>query len=121
MTENVIIAVVAALLGAPFLNFLLSLTRNRADRDNVIATGAGTTVKAMQDAVTGLRNELNEVREDLASARRELDQQQQHHRTEIENIRAEHREEIKAIRAEHQRQMAELEARLTGETGHVSN
>lgn len=114
---TVIVAVVAAVLGAPFLNFLLNMTRARADKDSAIATGTGMTVKAMQEAIDGLRQELKDVRSDLREAREEIEAQEDKHRERIREIRAEHRREIAEIRAEHRREMSELESRLRTDLG----
>lgn len=123
MNDNVVVAVIAAVLGAPFLNFLLSLARSRVDKDNVIAQGAGVTVAAMQEALMGLRGELNEVWEDLQETRQEqeeansrhqgrLRELEERHRREMTALRSEHAQQIRDIKQEYQRQIAELEARL---------
>ena len=106
----ILTGIVSAVLGAPFLNFLLSLTRAKVDRNNVIVTGAGSTVTAMGQAVEALRAELEEVRDDLREARGELDQQASLHREQIAQIRAEHRQEVATINAGHRAQMVELRA-----------
>jgi outer membrane murein-binding lipoprotein Lpp len=115
--QNVLVAIIAVVLGAPFLNFLLSLTRAKVDRNNVIVTGAGSTVAAMGQAVEGLRKELEEVREDLHEARAELDQQAARHRQQIADMRREHRVEMADLRAQRDelaQMVKRLEARLGG-------
>ena len=111
---NVLIAIISVVLGAPFLNFILNLTRAKVDRNNVIVTGAGSTVTAMNEAVNGLRKELNAVREDLTDAQNQLDQQAEKHVAEIRRIRAEHRVEMVELRAQRD-DLARLVKRLEKE------
>lgn len=108
--DNVLVYVVLAVLGTPVLSFLLSLTRAKVDKDNVVVTGAGSTVSAMNEAVKGLRGDLKEVRKDLNEARAELDQQDARHKQQLVQIRAEHRQEIATMNAAHRAQMVELRA-----------
>lgn len=115
--QNLLVAIIAVVLGAPFLNFLLSLTRAKVDRNNVIVTGAGSTVTAMGQAVEGLRKELEEVRDDLREARAELDEQAARHRQQIANLVRDHRVEMTDLRRQRDEMavmVRRLEARLGG-------
>ena len=115
--QNVLVAIIAVVLGAPFLNFVLSLTRAKVDRNNVIVTGAGSTVTAMGQAVEGLRKELEEVREDLKEARVELDEQAARHRQQMANLQRDHRVEMADLRQQRDQlrdMVKRLEARLGG-------
>ena len=114
--QNVLVAIIAVVLGAPFLNFVLSLTRAKVDRNNVIVTGAGSTVTAMGQAVEGLRKELEEVRDDLREARAELDEQAARHREQMVNLRRDHRIEMADLRAQRD-QLAQMVKRLESRLG----
>lgn len=112
---NVLIAIISVVLGAPFLNFLLSLTRAKVDRNNVIVTGAGSTVTAMGQAVEALRRELEEVREDLSEARAELVTQSVNHQAQMARMRVEHKAEMLDLREQRdsmRKMIRNLEARL---------
>lgn len=107
---NALVAIIAVVLGAPFLNFILNLTRAKVDRNNVIVTGAGSTVTAMGQAVEGLRKELEEVREDLTEARAEMEAKNRAHREELAEQDIRHRTQIMAIQRDHRVEMADLRA-----------
>lgn len=107
---NALVAIIAVVLGAPFLNFILNLTRAKVDRNNVIVTGAGSTVTAMGQAVEGLRKELEEVREDLSEARAEMEAKNKAHRDELAELDIRHRTQIMAIQRDHRVEMADLRA-----------
>ena len=108
--DNVLVYVVLAVLGTPVLSFLLSLTRAKVDKNNVIVTGASAAVNAISESMEDLRTDLQNVRADNRELREELDSQDTRHKAQIAQIRAEHRQEVASMNAAHRAQMAELRA-----------
>ena len=108
--DNVLVYVVLAVLGTPVLSFLLSLTRAKVDKNNVIVTGASAAVNAISESMEDLRTDLQNVRQDNRELREELETQDARHKAQIAQIRAEHRQEVASINVAHRAEMAELRA-----------
>lgn len=121
MNDSVVIALAGAILGAPFLNFVVTLIKRKPETANLIADGSSTTIQSMTTGLSGLRGELEEVRADRAEDRRihreEIEAIRAEHRREVNALREEHRREVASIREEHRRAMADLEARLRADHG----
>lgn len=113
VSSETMIAVVGVVLGAPFLNFMLAWTRKKADKDSVIATGAGTTVTAMAEAIESLRKELIVVRKGMKDQQVEYDQQiaevREEYEAKIREIEERHVREIEALTERYEHRIAQLE------------
>lgn len=113
-----LVYVVAALLSSPFLKFVLDWSRRRVDKDNIIVTGAGDAVEALNESLTGVRADLAEVRRDRdgdrTEFRKELDAQQSKHEREMAALKQSHLREMESLRLEHRQEIRALEGRLNG-------
>lgn len=108
LSNEVVVALIGALLGAPFLAFIISLFKARAEKNSIISTGANTTVQAMQTALISLRNELEEVREDLTNCQKASDAAAKQHARDI----AVHREMHTADLARRDQEIIQLRGEL---------
>ncbi len=111
LQNEAFIALIGILLGAPFLNFIITAYRARADRSAIVATGASTAVNAMQTSIENLRIDLIDARRELDAARDEIDNMRIQHVREMADLKTEHRLEVQTARSE-ARELRQLVAEL---------